>query len=135
MATTLGTQQRQIFLEEQHLAARLPQIQYPIRRSDWEHIRLLLRRCSARERSFESAFWSSVSIATTAFLSTLAFAVAPRTAEWVIRVSISITVASAVAAVTLSLIERGFKTYRSTSVEEALLFMEECEEAFGTTHE
>lgn len=123
----------QTFVEEQHLALRVPQVQFPIRQSEWEHLRLILRRCKTRERSFEGPLWAAVSIAISATLSAFALLVAKETPEWIMRSTIAIAAAAAVAAIILALVQRVFSVQQTASVDDALQFMVECEHAFGIT--
>ena len=124
------TPQNTVFVEEQHLVMRAPQVQFPIRQSDWEHLRSLLLRCKTRERNFSGAFWGAASIAVTALFSTFGFGLVPNVPEWVMRASIAVTVGSAVAAFVLRIVHHIFAAEKSGSVDDALLFMSECEQPF-----
>lgn len=121
------------FVEEQRLAIRLPQVQLPIRQSEWQHLRVLLQRCSRRERSVTGAFWSAISVATSGAFTILGLVVVPAVPEWLMRTAIAATVGAAAAAVILGVLQRVFRSERSASIEDALNFMQECENAFVTT--
>jgi hypothetical protein len=130
MSSTPPPPPKTTFVEEQHLAMRLPQVQLPIRQSDWEHLRLLLRRCKTRERNFDGALWAAVSIAATALFSTLGFSVVRDTPEWLMRTAIAISLAAGAVAVVLAVVNRVFRSDKSASLDEALSYMEEFERAF-----
>jgi uncharacterized protein with gpF-like domain len=119
------------FVEEQHLALRVPQVQFPIRQSEWGHLRLILLRCKSRERSFEGSLWGTTSIAISATLATFGFMLVKATPEWIMRTSIAIATAAGVAAVILAIVQRLVRIQKVTSIDDALEFMEECEHAFA----
>ena len=119
------------FVEEQHLALRVPQVQFPIRQSEWEHLRLILLRCKGRERTFDGALWGTTSISISATLATFGFMVVKAAPEWIMRTSIAIATGAGVAAVVLGIVQRLVRTQKVTSIDDALQFMEECEQAFG----
>jgi len=131
MSTSIPTPPvKKTFVEETHLAMRIPQLQLPIRQNEWDHLRLLLRRCKSRERNFAGALWSAVSIAATSLFSTFGFMQAKDAPEWLMRTGISVTVAASAVAIVLAIINRIFRAERLGSVDDALASMIECERAF-----
>jgi len=123
------------FVEEQRLAMRLPQVQLPIRQSEWEHLRLILRRCKMRDRNFDGPLWAAVSIAATALFSTCGFAIVKECPEWLMRVGTALALAAGVLAIALAIVRRMFHADKCASIEDALSFMDECEGAFSSKAE
>lgn len=127
---TTTAPRRPKFVEEVKLATRSPQRQLPIRQSEWDQLRRLLERCKTRERSFAGGFWSAISIGATALFSTVGFTLVQKTPEWIMRTSISVTVSSVLLAVVLGFVDRMFKKDKTASVEDALLYMQTCQDGF-----
>lgn len=125
-----NTSRRTRFVEEQHLATRVPQVHLPIRQSEWDHLRFLLERCKTRERSFGAAFWAAVSIAATALFSTVGFTLVEKVPEWIMRTSVAVTACAVVATVILGVVDHMFATEKVASLEDALKFMQQCQDAF-----
>ena len=107
---------------------RLPQVNFPIRKSDWEQLRALLKRCESTERTFAGAFWATLSIGVSGLFATGGFAIVPNVPEWLMRTSLTVTGAAFAAAIVLGAVERRYAADHRGSVQDALAFMQTCED-------